>query len=75
MALVRAPVVWDVLGMAGPVHPSRPGTRPGFPRHRTLQPTGCESVLMQPVPLLSGEEVSYWRPSKEMVPFIPKESS
>lgn len=55
MALVHAPVVWDMLSMAGPVHPSRPGIHPGFPHNRTLQPAGCESVLMQPVQLQSGE--------------------
>lgn len=35
MVLVCAPVVWDMLSMAGPVHPSRPGTCPDFPHHRT----------------------------------------
>lgn len=74
MAPVRAPVVWDMLSMAGPVHPSRPGTRPGLSHNRTLQPSGCEPVLMQPVQVPSGEEESYWSPSKETEPFIPKEN-
>lgn len=49
MALVRAPVVWDVLSMAGLVHPSGPG-------NPSWQPSWLQtSVLMQPVQLPSGE--------------------
>lgn len=67
MALVRAPVVWDVLSMA--VHP--PELAPVLLPPQQDSSTSRRRALIQPVQLPSGEG-SYWSQSKEMVPFILK---